>query len=322
MAQARAHHQAQRDLAEPLREVARRLDANTVLAGRRPGVQTDHLVTDARALVHPDLGLCEATLAYVLCVPLRALGVNHRLAGIDDCTGHRQSGVLFVPVHLLGTDEHKVCGVVEVVGLNRIFGQVLDQVQFEPEQVVHRVLVLDVCQPTGRGLGSLLARVRDVISHARFDPRRDLLPLGVGWLRLVLRRHLAVLQYIQNRLPAFQLLTRRQIAVERMDCDLALAFHRAMAPDAVLFKKRRNNVLVPRDITSGRLGFHGLQHCRAIYWNRCLPVQRPDEKSRHEQQTDQYTQVLCVFPFQLHHIRPLNTPTCRSRHILTIPCLD
>ena len=100
-------------------------------------------------------------------------------------------------------------------------------------------MILEVREPPCRCGNRDPAGFFDVVTQARLDPFNGGGPIRCTRLILLLfRRHVLLLQGIENELPSFQLLTCSQVPIEAVQRDLTFAFFRSVALDAVRFKKR------------------------------------------------------------------------------------
>ena len=88
--------------------------------------------------------------------------------------------------------------------------------------------------------------------------------LGLLRLRLVNRRHLAELEHVEDRFPRLQFLTRRQVAVELMNCEIAFALCRPVTFDAMRFEEWSNVCLEAIDTRRDRI-----RQCLALYRLLC-----------------------------------------------------
>ena len=140
--------------------------------------------------------------------------MGFRFFRIDDCTGHGAAGDFEVSVDLFRAEQHELGSVVEVIGLERVLGEVLDEVEVDAQKIPHGVLVFEISKPAGGGGRGFPACFFDVGAQAVVDPVGDDLAFGRVRLRLVRRRHCARFQRIEDILPSFEPPPRRQVAIQ------------------------------------------------------------------------------------------------------------
>ncbi len=131
-----------------------------------------------------------------------------------------------------------------MVRFERVFGEILDEVKVDAQEIPHGVLVLEIGEPARRGDRGFLACFFDVGEQAVVDPVGDCLTFRFARLRLVLRRHLAKLQRIEHILPSLEPPPRRQVAIQCVQCHLALALIRTVTLATVRFEKRPHASIV------------------------------------------------------------------------------
>ena len=209
---------------------------------------------------HANLIACHATFD-AKSVPRPESPVYLWLIRIDNRTGERPPSHLQIPIDLLRPHPHQLGSIVELIRLDWVLWQVLDHIQLKPKQVSQRMFVFDIRQPARCRFGVHCSRLLHVVAHPRLDPLHHRLRLGGIGLWLIGRRHLAVLQHLQNRLPLLQLLPQGEVAAQRVQCDLALGLRGAVAAHAVLLKERPDNTFVTLDplgrFAGNLVGFSG-----------------------------------------------------------------
>ena len=175
-------------------------------------------------------------------LPLAPRLVHLRLLRIHNRASHHLAGVFQITIYLLRPQQHELGGVIEVIRLLRIFGQIIRQLQPKADQIANGVLVLEVGQPPRlRGYRRFPA-FRHRLSQTRLNPLCHRTYLRrVRPFCLLLGRHLAALQHLQNQLPTLQRFPRRQTAVHIMQRHLPLLLLRPMTLHAMRLEKGRDD---------------------------------------------------------------------------------
>ena len=191
-------------------------------------------------LVQPDAAIQPVRL------PFAPRLVHLRLLRIDNRAGHHPAGVFQITIHLFRPQQHELSGVVEVIWLFRILGQVVRQLQPKADQVSDCILIFKVGQPPGlRRHGNLLG-LRHRLPQLRLNPLCYRHHLRLGRPRFfLLRRHLTRLQHVENQFPTLQHFSAGQIAVEIMQRHLAFGLFRPVALHAVGLEENRHYGIKP-----------------------------------------------------------------------------
>ena len=189
--------------------------------------------------------------AFVLVqVPLRLIDIG---LGFWGRALHRLAGDLLGPFeiteHLRLVEKQRAADAVEALGLavgRQLALQLLHKIRVEPEQVAHRVRVFLPVQPSHQDASARHARLALRVLQIRAHPLHH----GKGRLgirpRLVLGRHLAAVDLIDDLMPVVSRGALEEIRAQFIDAEARLRLLRIMAGVAVLFQKRTHLALVIR----------------------------------------------------------------------------
>uniref|UniRef100_A0A6J6A1B3 Unannotated protein n=1 Tax=freshwater metagenome TaxID=449393 RepID=A0A6J6A1B3_9ZZZZ len=154
-----------------------------VLIERRLSVGTSVAAVEAAERVQRFFGPCGS---------VRRRGESKTVGQEHGLSGDVASGVV-VTFDQFGRHRHRVPDVGKALAADAVDGKLagLSWPHVHASEIAYRVVVLRVAQPTQRYLAGITGPGRRFGIECRRDPAQQLFPLGLIWLRRILRRHVA-----------------------------------------------------------------------------------------------------------------------------------